>query len=211
MTLGKFKDRKSNRLIPSGSKSWLAGLFVILLVAGIVYQRSDSLKISAVPVAVAEVASGFSPAKSGAEARALEASTEPSSEGISRNQKDLIESLFRNVSENPVEKEKNLRELRRVLQTIFKGQEDCWSCEGVIYFDRFDEMAGRGEGRKPMSLKDWISEGDEAYESRDLDNARQFYGEAMAVLDERVFQPEDEMDGDAITRLQTRCRELDCR
>jgi hypothetical protein len=212
MNLRTFKDRKFNGLWPPGGRFWLVGLFAILLVAGLISQRSDSQQGPARPAGQAFSAEQAIVLPKQASAETDLASSSRAGAEVSPNQKELIERLFRQVRDSSdSDREGHLKELRRVLQSTFRGQEDCWSCEGTLYFDRFDELAGRGEGRKPMGLLDWISEGDEAYESRDLEAARQFYGEAQAIIDERVFQPEDEVDGDALDRLRRRCQELNCR
>lgn len=135
----------------------------------------------------------------------------PSAEKIPDHVRRVIDNLFQEIEKNPDLKEKLLRELRRVLQESFAGQEDCWSCEGTAYFDRFDQIAGKGEARKPIGLREWIEQGDEAYESSDHDQARRYYTKALQVMDERMLQPEDSVDESLIEKLQNRCLELDCR
>jgi hypothetical protein len=122
-----------------------------------------------------------------------------------------IEGLFSEIKAHPEAKESLLRELKRVLQHSFRGQEDCWSCPGSAYFDRFDKITGRTDARKPMGLQDWIALGDEAFEKQRLDEAREDYTEALQMIDERAFQPDEFVDTQALRRMNERCEQLNCR
>ena len=212
--MGSFKDRRSNRLIGSKNQVRLLVIFVGLFLA-LIWQKWGQMESSEEGLTAKTFAS---PVEAASEAQDSSARQEPSAplpdrqpSTLSQNQKELIESMFRQLQDSPEKRDQILRQLRRTLQKTFQGQEDCWSCEGTIYFDRFDQIAGRGESRKPISLKDWILKGDEAYDERELDEARQYYTEAMQIVDERVFQPEEEIDTSSLERLQNRCAELECR
>ncbi|MEZ0393224.1 MAG: hypothetical protein ACAH59_13475 [Pseudobdellovibrionaceae bacterium] len=130
---------------------------------------------------------------------------------ISESSRVAIESLFNDIKTHPENQEKSLKELRRLLQEVFAGQEDCWSCEGTAFFDRFDQIAGQGQARKPIGLREWIEQGDEAFDKEDPELARKYYSKALQVMDERVFQPDESIDEKSLERLQKRCVELDCR
>lgn len=136
---------------------------------------------------------------------------QPSAEKVPPTVQNQVEALFAEIKKNPDEKEALLRELKHVLQQNFKGQEDCWSCPGSEYFDRFDAIAGHQESRKPSSLKEWIAMGDEAFDNQRLDEAREKYSEALQIIDERVFQPDEKIDTDSLNRLTERCQQLNCR
>ncbi len=134
-----------------------------------------------------------------------------SQEAVPAILKDHIESLFKIIESNPPNRDSLLRELKRVLQQSFKGQEDCWSCVGTEYFDRYDALVGSAESRKPLGLKEWIALGDEAFQQQQLDDARASYSEALQIMDERVFEPDESVDTKALDRITERCKQLNCR
>lgn len=136
---------------------------------------------------------------------------DPSVEKLPEPLQIRLDGLFAEIQKNPENKAALLRELKRVLQQNFKGQEDCWSCPGSDYFNRYDEVSGTSDSRKPMGLEDWIVLGDEAFEKNRLDEARENYTEALQIIDERVFQPDEAIDTSIIRRLSERCVELNCR
>jgi hypothetical protein len=122
-----------------------------------------------------------------------------------------IEALFSEVQNHPENKDVLLRQLKHVLQQNFKGQEDCWSCPGTEYFDRFDEISGSHDSRKPLGLQEWMGLGDEAFANQQMDEARGFYTEALQIADERVFQADEAVDEAALQRIRDRCVQLNCR
>ncbi len=135
----------------------------------------------------------------------------PSPEVLPKPLQIRIESLFSEIKNHPEAKETLVRELKRVLQQNFKGQEDCWSCAGSEYFDRLDAIAGTHDSRKPLGLKEWMALGDEAFAHQRMDEARENYLEAMQILDERAFAENESSDVEALQRLTERCQQLNCR
>lgn len=185
----------------------MAAFFLVCVFLASTYEFSH-LEESSGPMELASVA--------GSVADLVTPSTEPrprpnSAPPISSSVQKEIEGLFLEVRENTNGREKALRKLRRVLQRAFEGQEDCWSCEGTVYFDKYDEIAGAGQARKPLSLREWIEGGDEAFEEHNLNEARKFYSQALSILDERSFQDESPMDPQIVEKLRNRCSQIECR
>lgn len=198
-----FKERRAERLFSSSARRKLGIAAICFLLAAPFMWMSRSPLLEFEDSIIAE--------------ERREPTSDPLSlkmaktERVPEQVKKTIEDLFEEIEKNPDLKDTLLDELKRILQETFAGQEDCWSCEGTAYFDRFDQLAGKGEGRKPMGLREWVDQGDEAYQNQQLDLARKFYSKALQVMDERIFQPDDLINRDLLERLQRRCTELDCR
>lgn len=208
--MGSRKERTSDRLFSNGTKWVMLTLFAALIVGfSLLYRTQPEILSSVVPanpeasVAATEAGHGSLPVA------AQKEGSSPLSEAVKKE----IEDLFTALNQNPEAevKDRTLRRLRRVLQASFSGQEDCWSCEGVVYFDRFDQIAGAGESRKPIGFREWLQDGDEAYEEQRRDDARKFYTEALQILDERSLEEGTPVDPELIERIRSRCLELGCR
>lgn len=201
--MGSRKERTTDRLFSNRTKLSLAiGFAVLCVVLGTSYEsHPDSSQTPMLPIQEA------SNSEDAGSAKIISKNTEST---ISAATKSEIETLFQNLQGQPETKEKMMRQLRRRLQEIFAGQEDCWSCEGAVYFDRFDKIAGAGAARKPIGFREWLQEGDDAFENNRMEEARKFYSSALQVMDERS-QQEDAVDSESVERLQSRCVQLGCR
>jgi len=199
-----FQDRRETKLLlfRKGRGIWVFGVVAAVILLLIVVSLGSS---SGADISLRELTSIDKVSA------AVSETLMPSTETLPKPLQIRIEGLFAEIEKNPESKEALLRELKRVLQQNFKGQEDCWSCAGAEYFDRFDAIAGGQESRKPIGLKEWIVLGDEAFANQRLDEARENYREALQIVDERVFQPDEEVDTESLDRLTSRCLELNCR
>jgi hypothetical protein len=204
--LGIIQDRRASTgwlLFRKGSGKWVIGivsLFFVLAWLGLdtrgktIKSMQNLTPLEQVQSAVASVSELASPVES-----------------LPQPLQIRIEGLFEQVKKDPANKAVLLREIKSVLHRNFKGQEDCWSCPGTEYFDRYDTIVGSQESRKPIGLKEWIAMGDEAFENQRLDEARENYSEVLQIIDERVFQPEETIDTSDLLRMQQRCQQLKCR
>jgi hypothetical protein len=204
--VGTFQDRRTSTgwlLFRKGSGKWVIGivaLFLVLAWLGFEAPRKhiqsiqDLAPLEQVKSAVASVSSLASPVES-----------------LPQPLQIRIEGLFDQIEKDPANKAALLREIKSILHRNFKGQEDCWSCAGTEYFDRYDSIVGSQESRKPIGLKEWIAMGDEAYDNQRLDEARENYSEVLQIIDERVFQPDEAIDTSDLLRMQQRCQQLKCR
>ncbi len=202
-------NRNGNQRLPglltTGTKMLLAVVFVIL---SLVFGFRDWKKVTE-PHAGLE--SGREGQVSSQQRSPASLHPRPKDSPAKISARTQIENLFREIKSNPENKEKNLRQLRRILQQNFAGQEDCWSCEGVVYFDKVDEIAGVGQARKPLGLREWLVDADEAFAEKRWDDARKFYTEALQILDERSLDSENAIKNQDVERIQNRCQQLGCR
>jgi hypothetical protein len=200
-----YQDRRAERLLflRKGRGVWLvaAGAGLILLLALLSFiGRPKGAEMSLHQLSSLENVSAV-----------VTQALAPSPEVLPQSLKIRIESLFSEIKNHPESKESLLRELKRVLQQNFKGQEDCWSCAGSEYFDRLDAISGTHDSRKPLGLKEWMALGDEAFAQQRLDEARAHYVEALQILDERAFTENESGDIESLQRLTERCKQLNCR
>ncbi|MGZ5280256.1 MAG: hypothetical protein ACXWC9_09950 [Pseudobdellovibrionaceae bacterium] len=202
--MGTIQDRRSDRLLlfRKGRGIWILAAFAsaLLLLILVSLRNSNAAEVSLRDLTSLDKVSA-----------AVSETLMPTTQTLPKPLQIRIEGLFAQIESHPESKESLLRELKRVLQQNFKGQEDCWSCAGSEYFDRFDAIAGGQESRKPMGLKEWIALGDEAFANQRLDEARESYIEALQMVDERAFQPDEAIDTESLDRLTSRCLELNCR
>ncbi len=204
--MGVFQDRRASSgglLFRKGSGKWVIaaiGLLLLLVWAGLESPRKHI-------IAIQELAP-LEQVKSAVVSVSETLGTPV--EGLPQPLQIRLETLFADIQNNPANKEADLREIRRVLHKNFKGQEDCWSCAGTEYFDRYDAIVGTSDSRKPIGLKEWIAMGDEAFDSQHLDDARENYSEALQIIDERA-QADETIDPATLERMQARCLELHCR
>lgn len=206
--MGSRSQRRSDRLFSNSTKlSLVIGFALIWLFLSTTFDSSPQA-----PAAPSNSSANSNPDERDVASLQQNSSDKAAAKSVlTEPVKNEIESLFAEVEKNPEAKDKILRQLRLILHETFAGQEDCWSCEGVVYFDKFDQIAGRGQSRKPFGFREWLDEGDDAYQSQKLDKARKYYSQALQVMDERSIQDEDSVDNDTLERLRNRCKELGCR
>lgn len=130
--------------------------------------------------------------------------------------RQLIDFLLGKMERDDEARIRYASDTRKVLQDYYKGQEDCWSCEGAQDFERVDSLLGDASKeqsiRRPMGLDELLERADEAYQSNQYEEARRFYSEVLQILDERDLTDENmPLDEEALSRVQNRCLELECR